>query len=67
MTQYKFKVGPFGQAVIDTHKKIEHAVVGSYKSIESNVVTAYKAIENAFVDKFLEKVEDDEHTSTENK
>lgn len=59
MAQYKFKVGPVGQAVIDTHKKIEHAVVGSYKGIENNVVTAYKTIEAAFVDKFLEKVADE--------
>lgn len=66
MAQYTLKVGLVGQAVIDTHKKIEHAVVGSYKSVENSVVTAYKAIENAFVDKFLEKVEDDEPTHTEN-
>lgn len=37
MAQYKLKVGKIGQAVVDTHKKIE----------------------TAFVDKFLEKVEDE--------
>lgn len=55
MAQYKLKVGKVGQNVIDTHKKIEGAVVGTYKKIET-----------AFVDKFLEKVEDDEPTHTEN-
>ena len=59
MAQYKLKVGKVGQAAVDTHKKIENGVVGAYKSIESGVVGTYKKIENAFVDKFLEKVEDD--------
>ena len=59
MAQYKLKVGPFGQAFIDTHKKIEHAVVGTYKNIENGVVGSYKKIETPFVDKFLEKVEDE--------
>ena len=67
MAQYKLKVGKMGQAAVDTHKKIEHAVVGTYKSIENGVVGTYKKIENAFVDKFLEKVEDNEPTNTENK
>ena len=66
MAQYKQKVGKMGQTAVDTHKKIEHAVVGTYKSIENGVVGTYKKIENAFVDKFLEKVEDDEPTHTEN-
>lgn len=59
MAQYKLKVGLVGQAVIDTHKKIEHAVVGTYKNIENGVVGSYKKIETSFVDKFLEKVEDE--------
>ncbi len=48
MAQYKLKVGKAGRTAVDTHKKIEDIVVGTYKKIE-----------NAFVDKFLEKVEDD--------
>lgn len=48
MAQYKLKVGKIGQAVVDTHKKIENTVVGTCKKIET-----------AFVDKFLEKVEDE--------
>ncbi len=48
MAQYKLKVGKIGQTVVDTHKKIENTVVGTYKKIET-----------AFVDKFLEKVEDE--------
>ena len=47
MAQYKLKVGKAGQAVIATYKGIENGVVGTYKKIET-----------AFVDKFLEKVED---------
>ena len=50
MAQYKLKVGKVGKAVVDTHKKIENTVVGTYKKIE-----------NAFVDKFLEKVEDEDN------
>ena len=48
MAQYKLKVGKMGQAAADTYKSIENGVVGTYKKIE-----------NAFVDKFLEKVEDE--------
>ena len=59
MAQYKLKVGKAGQAAIDAHKKIENTVVGAYKSIEDGVVGTYKKIETAFVDKFLEKVEDE--------
>ena len=59
MAQYKLKIGKVGQTVIDTQKKIEDNVVGAYKSIENGVFGTYKKIENAFVDKFLEKVEDD--------
>lgn len=66
MAQYKLKVGKMGQAAVNTHKKIENAVVGTYKNIENGVVGTYKKIENAFVDKFLEKVEDDETNDTKN-
>ena len=59
MAQYKLKVGKTGQAIIDTHKKIESATVGTYKGVENYVVDVYKAIETAFVDRFLEKVEDE--------
>ena len=63
MAQYKLKVGKVGQTVVDPHKKIENGVVGTYKNIENGVVGAYKKIENAFVDKFLEKVEDENDSS----
>lgn len=39
--------------------KTEQAVTGAYHKIEDHVVNAYKKIENAFVDRFLEKVDDE--------
>lgn len=48
MSEYKLKPG-----------RIEKVVVGTYKKVEDTVVGGYKKIENAFVDTFLEKVEDD--------
>lgn len=59
MAQYELKVGKIGQSIIDTHKKIESATVGTYKGVENYVVDVYKAIGTAFVDRFLEKVEDE--------
>ena len=37
--------------------KTAEKVTGAYQRIEEGVVGAYKKVENAFVDRFLEKVE----------
>lgn len=47
--QYRIKPGKVGNALIDTYYKIENGVVGTYKKIET-----------AFVDRFLEKVDEPE-------
>lgn len=57
---YTLKTGKVGENVVTAYKKIEDTVVGGYKKIEDTVVGGYKKIENAFVDKFLEKTEDEE-------
>ena len=48
MAQYRIKPGKIGNALIDAYYKIEDGVVGTYKKIET-----------AFVDRFLEKVDDE--------
>jgi len=58
--QYRIKPGKVGNALIDTYYKIENGVVGTYKKIEDGVVGTYKKIETAFVDRFLEKVDEPE-------
>ena len=58
MSEYKLKTGKVGEAVVGTYKKIEDTVVGGYKKIEDGVVGGYKKIEGAFVETFLEKVDD---------
>lgn len=47
MTKYRIKPGIIGNAVIDAYYKIEYDVVHTYKKIEK-----------AFVDRFLEEVEE---------
>lgn len=37
--------------------KVGNAVIDAYKSVEDHVVGGYKKIEDAFVERFLEKVE----------
>lgn len=59
MSEYKLKPGKIGEKVVDSYKKVEDTVVGSYKKIEDTVVGSYKKIEGAFVEKFLEKKEED--------
>lgn len=49
MAQYRIKPGKIGNFLIGTYYDVEGAVVGTYKKIE-----------NAFVDRFLEKVDDKE-------
>lgn len=49
MTEYKLKTGEMAKKATSAYKKIEDTVVGGYKKIE-----------DAFVDAFLEKVEDDD-------
>lgn len=56
---YTLKTGKTAEVVTGAYQKIEDGVVGSYKKIENGVVGSYKKIENAFVDKFLEKKEDE--------
>lgn len=51
--------------IVGGYKKIEDTVVGGYKKIEDTVVGGYKKIENAFVDTFLEKVEEEEAAGLE--
>lgn len=60
MAQYHIKPGKVGNALIDTYCKIENGVVGTYKKIEDGAVGTYKKIETAFVDRFLEKVNEPE-------
>ena len=48
MAQYRIRPGKIGNALIDTYYKIEDSVVGTYKKIET-----------AFVDRFLEEVDDE--------
>lgn len=48
MAQYRIKPGKIGNFLIGTYYDIEGAVVGTYKKIE-----------NTFVDRFLEKVDDE--------
>ena len=57
---YKLKTGKAGETVVSAYQKIEDTVVGGYKAVEDACVGGYKKIENAFVDKFLEKVEDED-------
>lgn len=59
MAEYHIKPGKLGNALIDAYCKIEDGVVGTYQKIEDNVVGTYKKIETAFVDRFLEKVDDE--------
>ena len=58
--QYRIKPGKVGNALIDTYYKIENGVVGTYKKVEEGAVGTYKKIETAFVDRFLEKVDEPE-------
>lgn len=68
MSDYKLKTGKIGEKVVDAYQKIEDGVVGAYQKVEDGVVGAYKKIEGAFVDTFLEKVEDNkEDTDSEDK
>lgn len=54
MSEYRLKTGKVGEKVVKGYQKIEDTVVGGYKKIE-----------NAFVDTFLEKVEDENNQSDE--
>lgn len=49
MTKYRIKPGIIGNAVIDAYYKIEYDVIHTYKKIEK-----------AFVDRFLEEVDENE-------
>ena len=60
MAEYKLKTGKVGEAVVNGYKKIENGVVDGYKAIEKGVVDGYKKIESSFVERFLERVGEDE-------
>ena len=66
MAQYRIKPGKIGNALIDTYYKIENGVVGTYQKIEDGAVGTYKKIETAFVDRFLEKVDDEPQENKNN-
>lgn len=65
MAEYQLKPGKVGQKVIDGYTlktgKTAEKVTGAYQRIEGGVVGAYKKVENAFVDHFLEKVEENDN------
>ncbi len=63
MAEYKLKTGKVGDAVVNGYKKIEKGVVEGYNAIEKGVVDGYKKIENSFVERFLERVGEDEQGS----
>lgn len=50
MSEYKLKTGKLGKKIM-----------GTYQGIEDTVVGGYKKVENAFVDAFLEKVDEPEN------
>lgn len=52
MAEYKLKTG-----------KVAKAVTKGYKAIEEGVVSGYKRIEKSFVERFLERVEENEDGS----
>lgn len=74
MAEYKLKTGKVAKAVtkgykaieegvVGGYKAIENGVVGGYKAIEDGVVSGYKRIEKSFVERFLERVEENEDGS----
>ncbi|MGN1027332.1 MAG: hypothetical protein ACI4P4_13125 [Faecousia sp.] len=56
------KTGGMAEKAASAYQKVEDTVVGGYKKVEDTVVGGYKKIENAFVDTFLEKVDNGEKT-----
>ncbi len=53
--EYRLKPGKAGETVTGAYHKIEDGVVGTYKKIE-----------NAFVERFLEKVDDEPDKNNKN-
>ena len=62
MAEYHIKPGKIGSALINAYYKIENGVAGTYQKIEDGAVGTYKKIETAFVDRFLEKTDDEPET-----
>lgn len=56
MSEYKLKPGKLGKKIIN-----------AYQGIEDTVVDGYKKVENAFVDAFLEKVDESESNDSDEK
>lgn len=60
MSEYKLKTGKTEKKVMETYQKIEDTVVGGYQKIEDTVVGGYKKVEQKFVDRFLEKTDEED-------
>ena len=71
MSEYKLKIGKMAEKTTAAYQKVEDSVVGGYKKVEDTVVGGYKKIEDAvvggckkiedsFVEKFLEKVDEED-------
>ena len=52
------KPGPVGRRVTDAFHKLEDGVTDGYRAVEKTVVGGYKKVEDAFVDRFLERVDE---------
>lgn len=66
MANYKLKKTKVEEAVVGTYKKIEDGVVGTYQKIEDSVVGTYQKIEDKFVEKFLDKKEENTESGEPN-
>lgn len=56
MSEYKLKTGKMAEKAVAAYQKIEDTVVGGYQKIE-----------DAFVDRFLEKTEDEKSAEEKEK
>ncbi len=65
MPKYRLKTGKTGQTVIGAYQKVETAVIRGYQTVENCAVRSYKKVEGAFVDRFLERVDDDRTPGSE--
>ncbi|WP_099468706.1 hypothetical protein [Konateibacter massiliensis] len=67
MSEYKLKTGKTEEKVKEVYQRIEDTVVGGYQKIEDTVVGSYKKVEQKFVDRFLEKVDEENIEEKEDK
>ena len=54
------KPGPVGRRVTDAFHKLEDGVTDGYRAVEKTVVGGYKKVEDAFVDRLLERVDEEQ-------